>query len=191
MRTKSFITLLLAFTFIFSFNILQAQEHDEHHEDGHDDEHGDTHSEHHVSKHHAALFLGATTTMSEHSTTLFTAGLDYEFRLPFAHNMFGIGLGAEYLYGEEVQEFIFGVPIFIHPFAGVKLNVAPLYAMAGHEHVDHDGHTEVEWSNHFGFRGGLAYDIHLGKFSISPTFNADFFDGNVSLVYGLGFGLGF
>ena len=188
MRTKFFVALLFTFIFIFSFNVSQAQEHDEHH----DADHADSHSGHHVYRHHAALFLGATTNF-KHETTMFTVGLDYEFRLSFAHDMFGIGFGAEYLTGEHGQEIIFGVPIFFHPIAGLKFNVAPLFAIV--ETLGHDeghGHvTEPSWDNYFGFRAGIAYDFHLGRFSISPTLNTDFVDGTVSLVYGIGLGVGF
>jgi len=40
-------------------------------------------------------------------------------------------------------------------------------------------------------RLGLAYDIHLGKTSLSPTLNADLIHEHWSLVFGLAFGLGF
>ena len=89
------------------------------------------------------------------------------------------------------QGIILGVPIFIHPAKGLKFSIVPLYAIL--EQTDHSTSTHGETSTHkyFGIRAGIAYDIHVGNFSITPTFSADYINSAVSVVYGLGFGVGF
>lgn len=137
------------------------------------------HQEHHSHRNHLALFTGATTNF-EHESTDFTLGIDYEYRLS---EMFGVGLFGEVVFAEH-DETLIGVPFFIHmKKSPVKIVLAPGMVFA----EDHHGQKHEE----FMFRSGLGYDIHLDTFSITPTVNADFVDGDVSLAYGIAFGVGF
>jgi hypothetical protein len=142
---------------------------------------GDAHAHggHHAHRNHLALFTGATTNF-EHESTDFTIGVDYEYRV---NDTFGIGLLGEIVYAEH-KETIVGVPFFIHMKSSpLKFVLAPGVIMG----EDHHHHKFEK----FLFRGGLGYDIHMGDYAITPTVNADVVDGDVSLVYGIAFGIGF
>ena len=137
--------------------------------------------DHHLSRNHIALVAGATTNFDHHSTD-FTIGLDYEYRFKAMHDFFGLGLFGEYIttHGGEI---VLGIPVFIHPKAGLKFVMAPIAVMA-ENHYTHENET------HFGGRLGIGYDFHLGKISIAPVLNLDY-SNTVALNYGLTFGLGF
>lgn len=167
------------------------KKHDDHHSEEHHDDH---HGEHHAHKNHLAIFNGATTNF-DHSATDYTIGLDYEYRFS---NLIGAGFGAEYILTDD-GELVLGIPVFIHPAKGFKLIVAPIgvNAVSHDNHEDDTGGThkagstsssEKEW--HFGVRIGAAYDIHVGKLSLSPTVAYDITN-TQALVYGLAIGIGF
>ena len=131
--------------------------------------------EHHSN--HVGVFGGATT-LSEGSETFFTAGLEYEYRFPFLHKKLGIGIFAEAVFTTAEIEYVAGVPIFIHPFRGMKLLVAP-------------GLAFNKDTSEFLIRGGIGYDIYFGSFAITPNFNVDYVNKQYSMVYGITFGIGF
>ncbi len=139
--------------------------------------HGDTLAEdHHEKDHHAALFVGGTTNF-DHSSTDFTLGGEYEFRLPLLHRLLGIGIFGEAVFAEH-KEVLCGVPVFVHPVAGLKFFAAP-------------GALIVESEAHFLVRVGTGYDFHIGAFSITPTVYTDIVEGHASLAYGVSFGVMF
>ena len=146
---------------------------------------------HDFHEHHLALFGGMTTNFTHHDNFL-TIGLDYEYRLPFVNNKFGIGFGVEYLKG-DTKEMLFEVLIIYHPIGRLKFVAAPMFAIF-EEHVegDHGTHEAVETitKNEFGFRIGTAYDFHVNKFTISPTVNLDLISQTTALAYGIAFGVG-
>ena len=158
-----------------------------------EEEHSDHPSEksHHFHKHHMSLFGGMTTNFTQNDNFL-TVGLDYEYRLPFAHNKFGVGLGAEYDSG-DTKEMLFELLLIYHPVGGLKFVTGPMFAIV-EEHVEgnHGTHEEGETTteNEFGFRIGCAYDFHVNKFTISPTVNLDFISQTTAMVYGIAFGFG-
>ncbi|MDH5718047.1 MAG: hypothetical protein OEZ22_10460 [Spirochaetia bacterium] len=134
-----------------------------------------SHDHHAFHSNHLAVFLGATTFSKDE--TKFTAGADYEYRLSAMHGLLGLGLIADFAFREHVQS-IFGGGLFIHPAGGLKILLAPGAEI-------HDGHAI------FLFRGGIAYDIHAGSLSITPTINFDYANHHLAYVYGLGIGVGF
>jgi hypothetical protein len=125
--------------------------------------------------HHIAAFVGAT---SHHHETAPTFGLDYEYRLPVANNMFGAVALIDAAFFDH-QTLVSGIGIAMHPVGGFKVLLA-----AGHESSDGHGAPLV--------RTGLAYDLHFGSFSFAPTYNADLIKGNTPAhVVGMSIGYGF
>jgi len=123
-------------------------------------------------RHHVALFLGNTQDGSENG---FSVGIDYEYRLT---ELFGIGGLVEYADG-DFDSWVAAIPLFIHPYKGFVLLVAP-----GLEYEDSE--------DEFLVRTGIAYEIEFGeKWTISPELNVDFVDGEEKFVYGVSVGLKF
>lgn len=170
MKLSKIIALIL-FLFI-SNKAIKAQDH------GHEDSHH--------SNNHLAVFLGSTySTDAEHSS--FTVGLDYEYRLPILHNKLGIGIFGEVILEEHHNAYAFGIPVFFHPIGGLKLFAAPALEAAKYA----EGTEEEKWHSHFGVRVGVAYDFHVGKISISPTFAYDYINEHGFIITGVSFGIGF
>ncbi len=158
-------------------------EHEETHSEGEHESHG---------RHHAALFLGATTDFEEEETD-FSLGADYEFRvLP----QLGIGLLGEVTFAEE-EVFIVGAPILFHPNARIVLGVAPGLEIVDEMSGEHEGiapegeEAETETETTFLLRLIGGYELELSSFTLTPTVSLDLVDGDASLVYGISFGKGF
>lgn len=130
--------------------------------------------EHHSN--HFGIFGGATTFI-EAKVSYFTAGLEYEYRLPILHKKLGIGVFVEAVFAHEI-EYVAGVPIFVHPYRGLKILVAPGVSIVGD-------------TKEFLMRGGIGYDIYFGSFAITPNFNVDYVNEHFSMVYGITLGFGF
>lgn len=118
------------------------------------------------------LFLGNTHEEGENS---FSTGLSYEYRF---HEFLGVGGLVEFA-GMNAREWVFAIPLSIHPYKGLCFTLAP-----GLELPKED-------KNEFLFRVGVAYEFEIGRWSITPEFNVDFVGGEEALVYGLSFGYGF
>lgn len=125
-------------------------------------------------RHRIELFLGNTHDQGEDE---FTGGLTYEYRVK---KLIGIGALWESVAGDH-REWILGVPLFIHPYKGWRFVVAP-----GVQHDRRDRGAELL------IRVGAAYEFEFGRWTITPTFNADYVNniGQV-YVYGFAFGWGF
>ncbi len=140
------------------------------------------HDEHHVHPHHIAIFGGATTPADyfELDYTEPTAGIEYEYRLPFWNQVLGIGVFGEVIFADHLA-YLGGGLLFAHPIGGLKI-----FAGGGVEAVDEeDGmHTESL------IRGGAGYDFHFGQFSAGPLISVDYIHEHFYLVYGLSFGIG-
>ncbi|MBI5326153.1 MAG: OmpA family protein [Ignavibacteriae bacterium] len=130
--------------------------------------------EHHSN--HIALFGGATT-FQETKETFATAGLECEHRFKDLNYLLGIGLFGEAVLADET-EYVAGIPIFIHPYKGIKILFAP-------------GVSILKDNIEMIIRAGIGYDIFIGKFAITPGFNIDYVKEHIVLVYGLSFGIGF
>ena len=122
-------------------------------------------------RHHIGLLLGNT--HEEHEDT-FTVGLDYEYR--FCQYL-GIGVLGEYL-GEDFREGVFLVPLFIHPYKGLRFIAAP-------------GIKPKKEDDKFLWRLGVGYRFPIGNWTIAPEFNVDFSEGEKGYVYGISVGYGF
>jgi hypothetical protein len=127
----------------------------------------------HEHVNHMGLFLGNSHRGGE---TGFSVGLDYERRLS---DLFGVGVLAEYAAG-DFDSWVFGAPLYIHPYKGFRLLAAP-------------GFEDEESETKFLIRAGAAYQIPFGgRWSISPEYNIDFIEGGKKIqVYGVSIGLGF
>ena len=146
----------------------------------HNDEHNKTESHDHFSKHHIALFNGATTNFS-HKSTAYTVGLDYEFRFS---RLVGCGISGEYI-ASESGEILAGIGVFLHPYKGTKLIAGPFLILAEEAHSeDHESKKEASIS----FRIGVGYDFHFKMLSVGPIVNFDV--GNTEAInYGLAIGI--
>jgi hypothetical protein len=138
-----------------------------------------THVTHQDSVHHhlnmLEVFLGNTYEDAKHGNENgFTVGLTYERRFS---ELLGVGGFYEYAAG-DFDKWSIGVPLFIHPYEGWRLALAP-----GLEHR----HGEDE----FLLRTGVAYEFELSeRWVMIPEFNIDFVDGEEAFVFGLSFGFG-
>ena len=169
-----------------------AQEHgEEHHAETGEAEQGE-HAENGFHRHHLSVFLGVTDgegesadhhqAASAHGEELNvfderagTVGLDYEYRLK---QRWGVGALIDYA-GGDLETWVFGFPIVLHPAGQWKFLVAP-----GVE--DKPGHDAE-----FLVRAGVIYDFQIGRMTIAPAVNVDFVDGEEVLVYGVNIGKGF
>ncbi|MDF1563291.1 MAG: hypothetical protein P1V51_09615 [Deltaproteobacteria bacterium] len=129
---------------------------------------------------HVGVFLGGTTFLGDHPQTVLTAGLDYERRLS---ELFGVGLLVDF--PMDLGHYSFAVlaapMLVVHPVAGLKVIVAPGLDYA---------HEEAA----FVARAGIGYDLHLGAYTLAPTFNFDYVlaeHPHQALVFGLALGRGF
>ena len=121
-----------------------------------------------------ALFTGVTNTAEENSATI---GLEYESRLPFVNEVFGVGAVWENVSSQEGASLI-GGSFVMHPWRELKANFT-----TGIE-------SEGEKSSAL-LRVGLAYEFHLNQFAVTPTYNLDLVNGHHANVLGLSFGMGF
>ncbi len=146
-------------------------------------------SEHSLHHHHLSFFSGATSEFGEpgassNRNTWHTIGLDYEYRI---NHLFGVSVFAEYLFASH-EEFLLGLPVYVHPWHGLKLNVSPLLALV-YESEESDEHKT--WHNKFGYRIEAGYDFLFDHYSITPIINFDRVDGHPEINYGVAFGVGF
>lgn len=124
--------------------------------------------------HHAAIFTGVTTGDDNAAQTV---GVEYEFKLPFLEKQFGLGAVVESIDGDHNASLV-GVGLIYHlPF---HLKVNATYATEkAHGH-------EISIN-----RVGIAYDHHIGAYSISPTVNIDSSAHHAFTVYGVAWGYSF
>jgi hypothetical protein len=158
----------------------EAAEHVEHAEAEH----------HEYHKNYLFLFLGGTTeSIRDESETFFSAGLTYERRLS---QLIGLGIGGEFVFGDEGREALAGLLFILHPIGGLGLAVGPGLEVAKESHGE-EGHEEEETSTHAALRVGATYEFEVGEqFAVAPAVYVDFVDGkDPVLVWGLEFGLGF
>ena len=122
------------------------------------------------------LFLGNTYERADdESANGLSVGLTYERRLS---DLLGVGAFYEYAAGDFDKSSI-GVPLFVHPYGGWRLALAP-----GLEHR--------EGEDAFLLRAGVAYEFELfERWVVMPEFNVDLVDGEEAFVFGLSFGFGF
>jgi hypothetical protein len=135
-----------------------------------EEEHAE-HGESHYHRHHVGLLLGNT---HEEGLDEFTTGLDYEYRF---RQYIGVGGLLEYV-GEDIREWVGLVPLFIHPYKGLRFIAAP-------------GIKHSKDENKFLWRLGIGYRVPIGNWTIAPEFNLDFTEGRTVEVYGVSFGYGF
>ncbi len=185
---KLSVVLIAALLSVFPSEGLLAQEH-ESEEAGHE-------AAHEFHANHVAVFLGATTKVgdSEDSETAFTFGVDYERRIS---RLLGIGLALDWAVSEHERDFLFLVPLVVHPAGGLKLLAAPGLELG--TEVAHEGEAgaeseaeSTETHSYFAFRFGAEYQFDLGRFSIAPALYLDLIaESRNAWVYGLVLGYGF
>ncbi len=140
-------------------------------------EHAEHEHEHHHMN-HVALFLGATSGLGDMGSTHFTVGADYEHRLPFMREL-GVGVLVDSAIAKDTETLLAGF-VAVHPVGGLMILGAVGVAVTG---LGHDGHV--------GLRGGVAYFIPIGAFSVGPEVSFDRVHGENAVVYGVSAGTGF
>lgn len=157
--------------------------------------HGSAHDAHSDAAHafhsnHAALFLGATVGTEGLFPSL---GVEYERRL----GMFGVTAFGEFT-AATTPFLILGAGVVLHPFGQLRLMALAgaeisLGAAETTEDVTHRVQVQAEGSGAAAplARLGAAYDFHLGKISLSPSFFVDYAHEHFTTVGGLGIGMGF
>lgn len=172
-------------------------------------------TDHHAAAHHSihanhlALFAGATLAESALHPSI---GLEYERRLPAYHSLIGLTAFVEAVPAEAL-EVLAGGGVVVHPFKNLRLlamagvaiiapsssgteessgdehraspNAAPLRTSPAEAAAE--GTTEVVSLA----RAGVAYDLHVGKLTLSPSVFADYAHAHLTWVGGLGIGFGF
>jgi len=129
--------------------------------------------------HHVSVLLDATSHGPEW-TPHFTTGLEYEYRLPVWDGLLGVFVEAEVVIAEGTPLVFLG-GVAVHPWAGLRTFVA-----GGTELAAEDPHP------HGLVRMGVGYDFEVWRLTLSPTFAADWLQGNHWVfVYGLSLGVGF
>lgn len=177
-----FAILFFAFSPVFAQHEHEEAEHNEEHKEaGHS---GEGHHEFH--KHHVAILFDETSNFDHHTYSP-TVGIDYEFRI---NKHFGIGLGGEVLFG-DAKEIVAGIPVFYHFPFDLKILGAPILAFPYGKEEESIVAEEEEEGLMYGFRLGLGYDIHIKRFTISPTVAYDYIGGTSAMVSGVSFGVGF
>ena len=87
-----------------------------------EEKHGKSNTYHHYHQHTLEFFLGDTFEDGEHGNLHgFTIGLFYEYRFT---EQLGTGGFIEYA-GENINAWTAGVPLFFHPYKGIRFVLAP------------------------------------------------------------------
>lgn len=124
--------------------------------------------------HHAAIFTGVTTGDDSAAETL---GVEYEFKLPVLEGKLGLGGVVETIKGDHNASLV-GLGLIYHLPHHLKVNAT---------YITEKSHGHEISINRF----GMAYDHHIGKYSISPTVNIDSSAHHVFTVYGVAWGVSF
>jgi len=140
-----------------------------------------------IHRNHIGLFLGAISNLKNGEIS-FASGFDYTYHFADLYPVIGIGGFVEGGFGKHT-EAIFGGVVSIKPWEEVQFHIAPaiLYQDLHSTEIDNIHSTSKV---KFLLRFGGNYSFHINNFSISPTLNADVVGSKVSLVYGIGFGIG-
>lgn len=146
-------------------------------------------------KNHIGLFIGGETGTFAGGETSFIIGLDYEYMLNTTP-LFGIGAIMDINFAENT-EYIFGLPIYIHPYKELKLWAAPSIISAEFtEEIDIDPNSP-NYENYsradlrFFLRFGAGYDFIVNSYVFTPMIEADVISSQLILGYGIIFGIRF
>lgn len=176
MRTGVLLSILCAVALLCPLDALHAQEHGGAEGEG----------ERGYHRNHGAAFLGASTHLEDDDTGL-TLGVEYVRRF----GLWGAGVYVEMASSRLERDAILGVPVFLYPWRGLSLFVAPAAQVVSVD-VETDGETEVEREIELLLRFGTGYWFELNEtVAIAPTFMADHVSGHWTLVYGVSLGVGF
>lgn len=127
----------------------------------------------HASR-HLAVFAGVADPAHHAAVAL---GADAEWRLPILGQRVGAAAFGDVALGHHAHGLI-GGGVVVHPGAGLRVFAGPAVALS-------EGHREL------GLRAGLGYDVHVGRYAVTPTVNVDVVGGTATPVAGLSFGASF
>lgn len=137
--------------------------------------------------HHIGLFLGAMSNL-QNSEIAFSSGIDYTYSFSNLYPVIKLGGFVEGGFGKHTEAIIGGI-VQIKPWEEASFLIAPSILYQDLHSTDID---EIHSTSKVKFllRFGGSFSFHINNFSISPTINADIVGSRVSLIYGLGFGVG-
>lgn len=173
----------------------------------HDYKSNNSNSSHQEYPHHASMLLGATSGLYDNGNTGFTFGLEYEYKFLELLPIMGVGFEFETVVFDN-PEYIFGFPVFLHPYKGFKFFISPNLILREEETTENNptekesGKIQFQSDNElnnntihskykFFIRMGAGYDFHFEQFSITPIMSIDLIEANTYLVYGVSFGYSF
>ncbi len=151
---------------------------------------------HQIHRHHIGLFFGGTSNLKKEETD-FTLGFEYEYRLSKKMARWSIGLIGELIFAHKT-EYLLVVPVILRVTDAFFIRVGPGVEWAHHN--EENGHGDIhaaEAANgegretEFFVRVGIGYGFEVGKFSITPTLDFDFFRSRTAIVWGIAIGKGF
>jgi len=136
---------------------------------------------------HFGGFLGATTHLDDNDETAFTLGLEYARQIS---PRFAVAAYTEVASGSVERDIIVAVGGVFYPIHGLGLVVAPGVELVD-KTVEHHGETTTEKETEFLLRFGVAYGFLVAGTSLGPAVFADWARDRWTIVYGVGWTVGF
>lgn len=121
-----------------------------------------------MGRHHVMLM--ASQGVTDGGTRTFSAGLGYEYRLPFLENLLGVGAMAEVMLMSAAHQMLMATAA-IHPLQELSLQVA-----VGVTHLHREATATGSgrsMSSQAVVRASAGYAFHLGTLMLAPYVNAD------------------
>jgi len=147
------------------------------------------HSEHseELTYRHAVTLSAGAATRTEENDTGGAIGLSYGYYLS---PKWALGLKVEYASSRLERDFIILPAVLFEPVERVEFAVGFGVERASKEETEH-GETHTVEEDEALLRLTFAYGFHIGsRMALSPEFNADITNSNVTYVYGLAFSVG-
>ena len=98
-----------------------------------------------------------------------SAGLGYEYRLPFSGDLFGVGAMAELMLAPAVHQMLM-VAVSAHPLRELSLQIA---VGACHLHRDATEPASSAHSSQAVLRASVGWAFHVGNLMLAPQANVD------------------
>ena len=134
----------------------------------------------------AELFLGAVTETAESATG---AGIGIEYKRLLSER-WSLGIEAIEISTNDVsRSWLVVVPVYFRVVGGLGLKAGP--GIEGSKTNPVPG-SPSETTTQFAMRFGAGWEFEVGsRYTITPEINLDVVGGDITLVYGFSFGLGF
>lgn len=120
-----------------------------------------------MGRHHLMLMVAQGVTDGGAGTS--SAGLGYEYRLPFSGDLFGVGAMAELMLAPAVHQMLM-VAVSAHPLRELSLQIA---VGACHLHRDATEPGSSAHSSQAVLRASVGWAFHVGNLMLAPHANLD------------------